>query len=162
MPQISALFDTNVLIKVFLHAFILPDKTPYTEIYNAIMAGVIIPVYSRPTMDELLRKLTRPNELTKRFKIIPADAQEFVEGIFYGLGDFVDGVEGVDGECSDPGDWMFEEAAALGGSDYARPQFLVTDDNDLHEEPVVKKLAKLGVEVVYSHNFAVRALGVTL
>lgn len=155
MIYVVVVFDTNVMIKVYLHRHVLRDTSPFTEIYDGLMSGTIIPVYSRAMMNELLWKLTNKCELTQRFQIDPQHAREFVEGVYYELGDFAV-TSGREGKSSDPKDWMFEEAATVGGEEVGRPGFLVSDDEDLHEYDVIDSLKRLGVTVLWSWEFGTK------
>lgn len=153
MSTIVVIFDTNVLIKVYLHRHVLADRSPYAEIYDAILDGRLVLIYSRATMNELIWKLSCPNELTQRFQIDANDARLFIESIFYELGDFAANVLGAQGLSDDPKDWMFEEAAIVGGVNLGRPAFLVSDDKDLHGAVVVANLRNYGITVLRSRDF---------
>jgi predicted nucleic acid-binding protein len=76
-----------------------------------------------------------------------ADAVEFIESIFYGIGEFVE-IAGTLRVSSDVDDDMFVETAIT-----ARAQVLVAENRDLHEPAVRRLLHQNGVAVLYPKQF---------
>lgn len=142
-----AVLDTQVWIDIYLRLAILDPTQPYTAIFDAFIDGEFIPVYSRPTFDELKYMLTSSRDVAQRFRIDVANATEFVESIFYGAGEFAE-ISGEIQVSSDKRDDMFVETAMV-----AHAYALVAEDGDLHEDPVRCLLRENGIRLLYPKQF---------
>ncbi len=139
--------DTQVWIDIYLRLAILDPSQPYTAIFDALSDDEFVPVYSRPTLDELRRMLTTSRAVAQHYRIDPNDAVEFIESIFYGVGEFVE-ITGTLRVSSDVDDDMFVETAIA-----ARAHVLVAENRDLHEPAVRRLLHAKGVAVLYPKQF---------
>lgn len=144
-----AVIDTNVWVGVFLQNYVFPPppKKQFKDILDAFLAGEFIPVYSQETFDELLRILTTSKDVAQRFRLNPIRAGEFVGLVLTKAGEEV-AIAGSMVVSSDAMDNMFAETAYVGKVD-----FLVSNDQDLHEAAVVETLKAVGVRVVWSSTF---------
>jgi len=120
---------------------ILDPTQPYTALFEAFTDEEFIPVYSRPTFDELSRMLTTSHNVAHHYRINAADANAFVESIFYDTGEYVE-ISGTLHVSSDVNDDMFVETAI-----FARGHVLVAKNRDLHEPAVRRLLHGNGISV---------------
>ncbi len=139
--------DTQVWIDIYLRLAILDPAQPYIAIFDALTDDEFVPVYSRPTFEELKRMLTASRDVARRYHIDPADAVEFIESIFYGAGEFVE-ITSTLHVSSDVDDDMFVETAIV-----ASAHVLVAENRDLHEPAVRHLLHEHGIAVLYPKQF---------
>jgi len=142
-----AVIDTQVWVDIYLGQAIRNPTQPYLAIFDAFIEGEFIPVYSRPTFEELKRILTTSRNVAQYYRLNAADATEFVEAIFYEAGEYVQ-ITGTVHVSSDVDDDMFVETAIV-----ARAHVLVAENRDLHEPAVRELLTKNGVRVLYPKQF---------
>lgn len=115
-PSLRVVLDTNVVLSALLF------RGMASRFRTAWAARLLVPVVSRPHVQELVRTLAYP-----RFELTPAE-----QGAL--LSEYLSSVETVDWparlpetpECRDPSDRVFLELALL-----ARCDRLVTGDRDL-------------------------------
>ena len=145
--RLLVVLDTQVWVDIYLRLAILDPSQPYAAIFDALTDDEFVPVYSRPTLDELKRILTTSPDVAQYYRIDAADAVEFIESIFYGVGEFVE-ITGTLHVSSDVDDDMFVETAIA-----ARAHVLVAENRDLHEPAVRRLLHGHRVAVLYPKQF---------
>lgn len=147
-PRIRVVIDTNVWVEIYLHKFITPPpKPPYAAIVQAFYDGEFVPVYSQETFDELLYMLTRSAAVARKHGLDAVKAGAFVGLIFAKAGEEVS-ITNSFVLSSDPDDDCVAETAYVG-----RVDFLVSDDQHLHEQRVIDALTSVGVRVLWSTEF---------
>ena len=128
--------DTNVL----LSGLIRPRGAP-GAIVRALREGRIVPVLSRPMLEEIGAVLSRPRLLNK-YGLEPADAETILRFLVT-RGELVEPKVEIR-RCRDPRDDMFLEAAVSASADR-----LVTGDKDLLDMGSVE-----GVAIVTARRMA--------
>jgi putative PIN family toxin of toxin-antitoxin system len=141
--RLRVVLDTQVWIDIYLRLAIINPAQPYAAIFDAFIDDEFVPIYSRPTFDELKYQLTRGRQVAQYYRIDPLHANEFIESIFYEVGEFVE-ITGELRVSSDPKDNMFVETAVVAKADY-----LVREDRDLREPAVHAMLRKHNIRGVF-------------
>ena len=143
-----AVVDTNIWVYVYLQNYVSPPPTTrYADILAAFEAGEFTPVYCPEMFEELLYILTESYEVAQRYKLNPVKAGAFVGRVLAKAGEeqLLTGNLKI---CSDPRDDMFIETAQL-----AQVEYLVSNDQHLHEPAVEAYLRPYGVRVVWPGSF---------
>lgn len=142
-----AVLDTQVWIDIYLREAIIPAGNPYTAIFEAFIDDEFVPIYSRPTLDEVTYMLTKSHAVAQHYQIDPQEAQRFVDGIFYSCGEYVE-IDGTLRVSSDSKDDCFIETAIKGNAHY-----LVREDKHFRETAVTEILRANGVRGVFPQQF---------
>jgi predicted nucleic acid-binding protein len=145
-PPIRAVLDTGVWVDIYLQNEIYDPKQPYRAILDAFFAREFVPVYSEETFDELLRVLTR-GRLIAKHGIDPVKGGAFVGIVLTKAAEEVS-IEGAFHVSTDEDDDPIAETALV-----AKVDFLVADDQHLHEPRVIAALQAAGIKVVWAKQF---------
>jgi putative PIN family toxin of toxin-antitoxin system len=133
---VRAVIDTNVLVS----GIIRPRGAP-GAIVQALREGRIVPILSRPMLEEVGSVLSRPWLMTK-YGLATADVETFLRFLVT-RGELVEPRIEIR-RCRDPRDNMFLEAAVSASADR-----LVTGDKDLLDMGSVE-----GVPIVSARQMA--------
>ncbi len=111
------MFDTNTVVSALLFG-----SGRLAPLRAAWQTGVLLPLLSAATVQELVRVLAYP-----KFQLLPEEQAELL-GDYLPFGEVIPPWRPLTGlpACRDPGDSMFLELAMAG-----RAQWLVTGDKDL-------------------------------
>ena len=135
-----AVIDVNLLVSALISR---PGSTP-RKLLDAVREGRLIPILSRPLIDELVDVMSRPK--LARYGVSLRTTLAFVDALL-AAGELVE-ITGAPRGCADPDDDAVIETAEVGAA-----EFLITGDADLFDDRVRAGLRQSGIEVVTAGDF---------